>query len=163
MQYTSSTLANEVRDVLKLQVGRDKFPSVLPVIDVNPKHARVINKLIASSSVTTGTTTVYTTPTDRDFYLYGISIGYSKDAVCDQATGTINVQCTPASTSTAVTIFALPLLTLTAQQFMNQVSFDIPILLARGTNVTFGNASFTVGLQSRSCCLQGLIVDNSGA
>ena len=72
---------NELRDVAKIQVGSDIIPNVMsnqvvPVIDVNPKHARIINYLKAKPMVSNFTSsTIDTTPSGNiDIYLVSATL-----------------------------------------------------------------------------------------
>lgn len=89
---------------------------------------------------TTGAATVYTTPTDKDFYLSGFTVSYEADAACD--TTAIDMRTTVEGNT--VYIIELAKLTLTAGRETVPVTLRFPIKIDRGANITL-NSSFTVG------------------
>lgn len=159
---SSSSLSAEIRDVLKLQVGAVgmKIPDVVPVIDVNPKHARVCNIVKANSRITTGSSTVYTTPATQDFFLSTATLSMVKDAACDQATGIIGF--TAVIDGATVQLLQFPVITLTAQQYNQTIEFPIPIKIDRNTGIT-STGTYAAGVMARSFQITGYIVDNSNA
>jgi hypothetical protein len=163
----NSDLTKEIREGAKVSL-RDVIPNqiadkVVPVMEVNPKLLRRINIVKIGLSSTTGNTTIYTTPTDKDFYLTGVQIGLIKDATNDMAIGNCGLTITPkGSPSTAV--IGIPVLTLTAQNSSVTRDFSIPILLEKGSNIIFAQSSaYTVGLCSKEGTIIGYTVDNINA
>ncbi len=78
----NSAVSQEIRDVLKLQGAINPIPRnvddrIIPVIDINPKHAQKIEIIKSASG---GTALSYTTPADMDFYLTNAALGYAKAA-----------------------------------------------------------------------------------
>ena len=154
----NSALMNEVRDVYKLQLGRDKFPkSVIPVVDVNPKHARIINLHRESIRTTTGTGTMYTTSAIEDTYLTGFTLTLQADVTCDNTSGAFFVTIDGASRPTRISK-----LTTTATSMTLSHTFAYPLKLDRNTTITLGS-TFTVGACTMSCMINGFTVSNSNA
>ena len=134
VRINNSDLMTELRDVAKIQVASDIIPNVLsnqvvPVIDVNPKHARKINvvRYVTSASA------AYTTPTDKDFFLMGFNMSFSKTVANDGA----NLTLTGYVDGVVQNIGTLAGITLTAERAEMSQSFPIPIKIDRGTALTF--------------------------
>lgn len=129
---------------------------VIPVIDINPKHSRRVNIVKRTSRSTTGGSTSYTTPTDKDFYLVGASLSYSCSAACDSNTYTVGA--TISGDTTATNILELRKETLTLRDDYANIMLNYPILLARGTNITV-NQTFTAGTSSVASTIFGYTVE----
>ena len=165
VRINNSDLTNELRDVAKIQVGADIIPNILsnqvvPVIDVNPKHARILNITSGASTSATGASTIYTTPTDKPFYLTTIGFAFIKDVVCDIATGAMTVKVVINGASQNIII--IPIITLTAQSGVYQIDLPKPMLLDRGSTV-FMSATFGAGVLSRAGYITGYTLDNPNA
>jgi hypothetical protein len=157
----NSDLINEIREGGKIQQNVDNIPNqladkVVPVMEVNPKILRRINIIKAYTSAATGESTVYTTPTDKDFYLVGYSLNSVKNAACD---GTNVYMEGVLSTGEAITIDYWLSLTLTADKYNNSMSFSQPILLKRGSVIKVAT-NFGVGAQTKTALIYGYTVDN---
>jgi hypothetical protein len=130
----NSETAEEIRDVFKLQQGIDGIISnvgnqIIPVCDINPKHSRICNIVKHLNNTASGTSTVYTTPTDSDFYLTSAYFSFSKNALCDVSTGTLNMSVLMPDGSSASSLLSHAVITLTAQNGALSISFPTPILL----------------------------------
>lgn len=144
---------NQMRDVLQQQSGIDPSQDQIVLVgEVNPRLLKACDVNAAGNSSATGSVTVYTTPSDRDFYLTGIQYSMIKDATCDAATGTIQVGGTVNGQSVAFLRKAI--ITLTAQSADITREFTRPILIDRGTAISM-TATFTAGAMSRGCCITG--------
>lgn len=128
----------------------DEVQGPVAVIPINP----IINIVRAASATTTSSGTIFTTPTDKDFYLTGVQFGFVKDAACDAANTT-----TPAVLITidgvSVTVVRLPTITLTAQNQSVFVSLPTPIKIDRGTTISIQSTSYTVGVFNRNAVIYG--------
>ena len=74
VRINNSDLSNELRDVAKIQVGADIIPNILsnqvvPVIDVNPKHARNTNLVVSYKGDTFTVVTIATSNPNKDTYI----------------------------------------------------------------------------------------------
>lgn len=128
---------------LRLSPGLDSVPKELakqitPVFNVEPvKYNNIIRY---AQIVATGNTTVYTTPTDKDFYLNYLNLTSEWDAA---ATPTeISIKCTPYG-SAAVVIISFAVNSLNPSTDRDSVTALMnPIKLEPGSNVlltaTFG-------------------------
>ena len=106
--------------------------SVQPVININPKDYRRINILKTAATETT----IYTTPTDKDFYLHGTYISAASGAAGNNA-ARISVII---DGDTAATIINVVNMRLTAaidgQNGVSNQDFVKPIKLARNSAIT---------------------------
>lgn len=141
-KITNSSLIQEIRDVAKTQVGSDILPTtmtnqVVPVIDVNPKHARVVQICKTASITNQSSATVYTTPTDKDFYITALALGLIKDATAT----TIYVNIKAYVDGVNSDIITLPCITLTAQNIGTSLALTTPIKVDKNTAITLNSFS----------------------
>lgn len=159
----NSNLSKELIDVAKLQVSKDVVPNqiadkIVPVIDVNPKHSRVINVIVSALATNSTAGSLYVTPTDRDFYLSAIDLSMIKDA-----TATSLYSCLRAVINGATILFCrIPGITLTAQTGSISVAFPSPIKIDRGTTISLINST-NVANVTVAGTIYGYIIDNSNA
>lgn len=133
---------------------------VVPVMEVNPKLLRRCNIVRGGNQSTTGTFTIYTTPTGKEFYLSAATLSLTKDAACDASSGVVSMFATVDGVSQ--TIVRLSVLTLTAQDKEIALTFSVPIKVDANTNITVGGA-FTAGNLIRGGSIIGYTVDNPNA
>lgn len=147
-----------------IQVSKDRIPTelaekVVPVLEVNPKLLRNCNIVKSTSAVNSTSGTLYTTPTNQDFYLCAAELSVIKDATATSTSSTIT--CTPKGGAASI-ILRIMGLTLTAQENSISISLRFPILLERGTTITVTNST-NVGNVSSSGTIFGYVVENSDA
>ena len=108
------------------------------------------------SSIATGTMTLTPPSTDprTEIYLTSIDFDMIKDAVCDLATGVLNIQVTPDQQGIARTVLSISVITLTAQTGHAHVDFAYPLKIQQGTSVTC-SATTSLGVLSRSLTITG--------
>jgi hypothetical protein len=154
------TIVQDIINALKLQVGNilpdqtsDKV--VLTYDFLNTIYANVVS---SGSSASAGALTIYTTPSNKDFYLCSIDFSFSKDATCDVATGRLGISAYTAEGG-AKELIALPVITLKAEQQIITLTFPKPILLQRNTSIS-GSTSYTAGLMSRCGHITGFTVED---
>jgi hypothetical protein len=166
----NSELSHEIRDGAKIQQSVDGIPSeladkVIPVMEVNPKLLRVIDVVRNATATPNSNTTIYTTPTDRDFFLTTAQLAYVKDATCDIASGVgPRISVTMFGETTTRGILESAVITLTADSQIISIAFPRPIKLARGSAITGDRgAAFTVGNLVRSFSITGYTTNASTA
>lgn len=118
----------------------------VPVMDMTPRFHRTGLSFVTSQT-TTGTFTLHTASTTRETSLTSLQFGIAKDATCDIATG--NVAFNAVINGVTTSIMRLAVLTLTAADAFNTLTFPDPILIDKGSIVTM-TGTFTVGLCSRT-------------
>ena len=139
-------------DVVKL---KNISNTIQPIIDVTPVNSETVIRQVTRA--TTGVDIVYSTPTDKDFYLTSAALSYVKDVNCDIATGTIILE-GDLFDKRSVNILTLPVITLTAQQGATNITFPIPIKMARNQSITLPN-TFTAGVLIRCATISGFLVN----
>lgn len=159
----SSDLSKELREGARLQTAKDIIPSelaekVVPVMEVNPKMLRRITVFKETTKNTTASTTIYSTPSDRDFYLSAAYFSLQADAACDNVSG----QIIATQEGSGKAILRIMKITLTATSGQMTLSLPEPMKIDRGTNITL-NTSFTVGACSMTGGIFGYIDEMSKA
>lgn len=154
----------ELVQAANLQVGFDEIPSklassIVPVIDINSKNFRICDIVVNAQASTAGTTTIYTTPSNKDFYLTAIIVT-SSPAVPTGMTlsadrgikGVVNNQTTtlvPGCIGVSNSFTTIP-----SQQF------NYPIKLDRNTAITH-LTDYTGGAVYISYTIVGYSVENN--
>lgn len=150
-------IVGNVLDVLKLNpitdaVPRQVVPTIQPVFEVTPSYAAIIRDGARS---TTGTTTLFTTPSDRDFFLTYAQITQSTDVTADNTGCELDVTVD----GTLRSVLQIVKQTTTATSGLtNRGTFAFPLKLDRGTGVVITH-SFTVGASSIQASVQGFLGD----
>lgn len=162
MQIQNQDATQIIRDSAKLTLTegypQNLLPNVQAVMDMSPRFHRLIDQSSGSGSTAGASLTIHTASSDKDSFIYGATLAFIKDATCDVASGRINLLCVVKGASK--TILCLPLLTLTAQQSSISISLPIPIKIDRGSVVTIGSSTFTVGAMVKSANVQVSEVTN---
>lgn len=160
----NSDLSKELIRGAKIQTSKDSVPSqlaekVVPVMEVNPRLLRLTTNAPQIASSTTGAKTVYTTPTNQDFYLTGFTFAYIKDATSDAATSLdFRVKVNGAT----LTLFSFPIITLTASSGQISVTLANPLKLDRNTVIDY-TGTFTAGVCVRAGSATGFVDETSQA
>lgn len=118
------------------KVPNKMFESVMPVIDLNPNHNRIVNIVRAANLLNATSTTIFTTPTGKDFFLTGACLSFIKDVTSTSTTSTIEIK---TEDGTVVNIIRLASLTLTVQDQAVSISLPFPIKLFRNSVITLRN------------------------
>lgn len=152
IEFNDAIRGNAVSNTPTNKVG----DTVQPVINVNPKDYRVINicKRAIINNATTGT--VYTTPTNKDFYLCGVQMSLDKD---NTATSTsFRTDITINGETIAGGAMSIVAIALTAEQRDTFIAYPRPIKIDRGTNITI-NSGTNVANFILSCVIWGYTVE----
>jgi len=152
-------LIKEVTEVADIQ--RENIPttlgnSIIPVIDVNQKHSRVINISKNASNTTTGINNIYTTPTNKDFFLCFCRLTVNCDATCDNTY--VQVMAT-LDDGSAVSLLDLRKPTTTSYQNHQTYNPYLPMKIKRGTAI-YVQTSFTAGTCTSSTSFMGYTVES---
>jgi len=103
----------------------------------------------------TGAGTVYTTPTNKDFYLTALTLSFVKDVT---AVATyVNIYTTIGGVASV--IMAIPSTTLTVDSAQLSLSLPVAIKVDRGAAITIGASSATANITARASII-GYTVDN---
>ena len=153
----SSIISNQV-DTLGLQPGSDKIPveldnKIIPVFEIAPKVTTILKTI--TSTATGSTTSVYITPTSKDFYLTYIGLSITKDAANDLTTvPSIDVYVNGLRTK----VICLNCQPLTAESHTFFVALPYPIKLDRGSQI-YSVMTWAAGTATRTAVIGGYILE----
>ena len=155
----NSAIIERITKLIRLMTSADVVPSelaekVLPVLEVSPE--KIVNHGGSSNKIVTGLSTLFTTPTDRDFFLTSYSLLNQSDVSADNIL--VTYQVTLAS-GEQINLIELAKITLTVYQESVTKALNFPIKLKRGSNIVFGS-TFTVGVSKTSSSFTGYTVED---
>lgn len=140
----SKEVIDKISDELKIQpsmqIPRELAKQIQLVYGVNPK--RFVNIVRGGTLTSTGASSLFVASSERDTFLTSATLSYMADATADSIFYKINI--TPEGKALDEVIF-LAKITTTAASDSITLSFNPPIKLERGSDVTFSHA-FTVGV-----------------
>jgi len=159
-KINNKNLIKGIIDGLNIQLNQSAVPveyaeKVVPTFETNTKLLRRCNIVKQGARTTNGSSTLYATPTDKDFYLCSFWLQNISSATADNVS--ISLLATIEGISTAIIYFNKPTLTLFQETL--QVSVPFPIRLDRGTNVTI-SSTFTLGTSNTSAVIIGYTDDD---
>lgn len=160
VRINNGEVSKEIREVADIQNAAEPIPTelsnqVVAVIDINPKHSRYMNGYYSISQAATGTSTLGTTPTTKDFFITGASLQLRTDATADNTSAALTCY---AENGANINLIFLRKNTTTATQENQFVQFAIPIKTKRGTIIEQGT-SFAAGGCSLSSQVYGFFVE----
>lgn len=142
----NSQLVQEIVNATKLDLRVQAIPNATPTYEVNPKVVK--NGLsINGSAINSASTTLITTPSDQDFYIYGYQVGYIKDATATSALTAINYT---DENGTAKVLVGLPTLTLTAGIQSTSLTLPNKIKCKKGSAITLTNSTATGNISANA-------------
>lgn len=132
-----------------IQVSVDKVPielaeKIVPTMETNIELLRKCTRREYGLANNSASATVYTTPTDRDFYLCGAQLSYIKDATATSAYSRLNVSVDGAILS----IIHIPQFTLTAGNGSVAININPPLKVDRGTAISVVNSTNVANVQT---------------
>lgn len=144
----------------KIQLSVDKVParlaeSVVPTMEVNPEMIRKLNVHKFYNKTNTGTFTIYTTPTDADFYLVSSGLNGTLNATNDGVSSSIQATDEFGNTILVHRINFEPLTALS--NLDERMDLPKPIKLKRGSTITIGSV-YTAGAQYWTGTIYGYFV-----
>jgi len=154
----------ELVSAANLQLGYDEVPnklasSIVPVININPKDYRRVNLHKAAAASNTTSTTIYTTPTDRDVFLTFAALSVIKDAANTSAASFINIGIEGGG-AVGVPILKIAGIASTAQSGSQTITLNPPIKLLRGYAIAVGNGAGDGNIRA-DAIIGGYIVENN--
>lgn len=130
-------VTQEIIQALKLDINVDKIPQPIPVVEVGVQSIK--KGVSASQSCTNATTaTVYTTPTDRDFYITGGNLTFVRDATATSALFGLGYTDENGGSQNLLTFAGV---TLNACWGSTQTPQMHPIKVKRGTNIVITSST----------------------
>lgn len=138
----NTDLSKEIQQAGKIQVSRDKIPTefaekVIAVAEVNPKLLKIVDICRDATATNAVVATIFTTPTDKDFYLTNAQLSIIKDVTSTSATSYIDCVINNVTT----TLLSIPSFTLTVQNQTTSVNFRFPLKIDRGTSIRVLNGT----------------------
>lgn len=149
-QVVNSETVKEIIKAGGLQTNQG-IPTVLsnvimPTIEANPRLLRHTNVRYYNTCINGTSTTILTTPTDKDFFVTYVWLAMSRDASATSTSSTVTA--TINGTSDPIAVIAT--VTLTAGIQVTSQAFPQPIKIDRGTTITVTNQSGTAAITSRA-------------
>jgi len=158
VELQNRTVVNEMSEKIKESnlnlLPRDISNSIQPVIEVGKNIDQHFSK--SASQATTGTITIFTTPSDKDFFMTCCNFSFAKDSTCDIGTGVIDFLCV--INGATVRPLRSAVITTTAERGNLETSFSTPIKLDRNSVISL-TGTFTVGVMARVASINGFTVD----
>ena len=133
-------------------ISSEVSPIIQPTIEIK-RHCNICKAIAATNNTSA---TIYTTPTDKDFYLVGASLSVIKDVTGVSNNSKINIIVDGIS----VAILSISSITLTPQYDSMTNSWSNPIKCDRGTVITVTNSSATANCRS-DATIQGYTVETT--
>lgn len=142
VKHYNPSIVQDAQRILNTKMDNlsDNVADMVAIIPIEPV-CRIAKSAQRASS---GATTLYTTPVDKDFYLIGCYMTMVKDVTCDVASTdgpTLKVNIDGVSS----TLLQLATLTLTAQQSQISINFRYPIKCDRNAAITLTGGTFAAG------------------
>jgi len=159
----NSELTKELTEGAKIQTSFDKVPNeiaekVVPVMEVNPKLLKTIDYVKSASLTNSTSTNIYTTPTNRDFYIVSAEISMIKDVTAT----TDGLFMNTTINGVAVNLLGFPGITLTPAEGTATLNPCRPIKIDRGVNIAL-SSNTNVGNFKMFGTILGFHVDNPNA
>jgi len=102
---------------------------------------------VTALSVTNSTGgTIYTVPSDRDFYLYGVTLSVSKDVTSTSTSTHVSI----VINGSANNVISIAGTTLTPLQDSVTLSLSKPIKIDKGTNISLFNTTNVANIISKA-------------
>ena len=147
----NSELFRELTQGGKIQTSIDRIPSelaekVVPVMEVNPKLLKELNIIKNTEAFNTTSATIYTTPSDKDFYLTGYALSVTKDA------GSTSQKSWISCTINGATTIIVRIETINGQIDSGNLShtFLYPIKIDKNTTITVNNSTAVASIQANA-------------
>lgn len=154
MQHYNPSIGEDLHRIFNLKgqaPTNEVSDEVVPVVIIE-RNTNIVRSFDQTNSAGSGV--VYTTPTDKDFYLTGGSLGVIKDAT-STSTATVLIVTIDGVTRN---IGVIPSITLTAQSEVVPLNILKPIKLDRGTNISLFNGTAVANIKA-SATIHGYTVE----
>lgn len=137
MKHNNISLSEDSQRIFKTKTGAHMESEVLgvitPVVPISP-NPKIIKQNTATNSASE---TIYTTPSDKDFYLVACSLAVIKDASATSTASWLQVYIEGIATA----ILKIPSITLTAQTGYMVLPLPYPIKIDKNTAITINNGT----------------------
>lgn len=155
MEIQSTEIKQGIINATKINPSVNKIPStlgnqIIPTLEVNPLINAICDVVAQTTASNTTAATIYTTPTDKDFYLTSLTLSIIKDATSTSTFSDVRTTINGAS----VILTRIAGFTLTAQNSNMSLTLPIPVKLDRGVAITVNNGTNVANITSIGC-IQG--------
>ena len=158
VEIQSKEIIDKMSDELKVQpamtLPRELGKMIVPTYSVNP--IRIANIVEFFNKNNTGTSTIFTTPADRDFFLTGASISGSADVLYDGLTCRVSGTLPNGAAVDLIMSKNRPLVVF--GNVFHSRDYTHPIKLKKGSTITV-TLSFAAGTPLYSIVIQGYTTD----
>ena len=146
----NTDLLKTMIDGAGIQISKDVVPNqlaekVLPVMETNPNFFKKITVLRETNGTNSVATTIYTTPTDRDFFLCGCSVSFAKDVTATSLSSSITADIDRVNR----VLILLNTLSLTIERGSEVINFIPPVKIDRGASINQNNSTNVGNVYSR--------------
>jgi hypothetical protein len=148
----SKILGHQVENIPELDTSK-----IVLTAECNPKLLRRINILRGVTATNSTSATIYTTPTDKDFYLTSALLSTIKDVTSTSTLERLRVVIDGVTQD----ILLISSLSLTAQDRTITLSLNNSIKIDRGTTITVTNSTNVANITT-TALIQGYFVEDSG-
>jgi len=149
-----TSILNDANDELNTNL-QDQLPKNVTgcavVYPINHKYSTLSRY---NATTLTGSTTLYTTPANKDFYITSACLAYHKDAACDSSI----IHLTYIQDGATIRLLMLPQVTGEILQGQIANSYPFPIKCDRNTVIQY-TGSFTAGTIFRAASITGFILE----
>lgn len=155
MKHFNPTIAEDLQRLFNLKsldAVSELGETILPVVEVK----RFCNICRATAASNSTSATVYTTPSDKDFYLCAASLSTIKDVTGVSNNAKLNV----IIEGVTIAILSISNITLTAQHSNMTNAWFNPIKCDRGSIITVTNSSATANVRT-DATIQGYTVETT--
>ena len=156
VQHRNPSIVEDSRRIFNTMIDDHLTDQISPVIQPTIEIKPFANIVRNTSRGSTGTSTIFLTPTDKDFYLTSVGMSGQFDVVADNTAIEIRAAINGV-TRTLIDIRKLTLTPVTVQQF---VSYNMPIKIDKGSTIIL-TSTFTVGAGSFSGFITGYTVETT--
>lgn len=156
-KHYNVSIAEDALRILNSKQGDFLGDEVIGPVAVLPieRYANITK----SATGTGASVSIFTTPSDKDFYLCSAELTMAKDATQDTASGSISLGVIV--DGVAVSVLRINIITLQAHQDSVVVAFPKPIKLDRNSSIAASRGASTAGTCSIGACITGYTVETT--
>jgi len=154
VKHYNTSISEDAARILNSKQGQFLGDDVTGPVAVVPisRYCNIVRRGIATGT----STTIYSTPSDKDFYIVAAELAVIKDSSSTSTVSTITVVIDGVSQP----LLSIPSITLTAQNAQVTQSFRNPVKVDRGTNITVTNGT-NVAVINAHGCIAGYTVETT--
>lgn len=144
-KHYNPSITEDASRILNTKTGDNVGVEVNPIIQPVIQITRTCNIVKSTQASNTLTATIYTTPSDKDFYLTSASISMIKDVTATATRSYI----TAIIEGSTVAFCDIASFTTTVHNEAMSMTFPVPIKIDKGTNIVITNDTNVANIRSR--------------